>query len=419
MGLESYLETRTKSISGPVAIIDKGLVYDCSQAAWEKGIRPGDSVSRAKMAFPEIQFIHRSSGFSREAHGIFSRIASGLLALEPENRNRIFFEIPGRENVQETIYMLLNELEGKAFHCVIGVASTKLTAKAASLWLWDRFSSDKLPDIFKWGKLFQTAAHTALFIEPGMERCFLRELNISYLWKLSPELRTILKELGLRRVGDVLKIPRDDLAAHLGDWALWVREWALGRDWERVKRVYPEEPIVFQKNFEQPVPALSKEFLISIADELQSTLLVKDAGPAGIEVCISGDFPEYRRTRYLFSAVSSRESLIAILENLLNDLPGGEIHSFSVKLFDILPVQRSSVPLLWPSVPIDKPRLPLELEIAVEGIQKKFGEDTVYWGREEAGTRSLPPEILWHEEMMMLWDPVRNQGGRNYVKAHS
>lgn len=419
VGFESYLESQARNISSPVAILDKGVVYDCSRAAWEKGIRPGDSGSRAKMALPELHLVYRSSGFSREAHDVFSRMAEGLLAMEPEDQSRIFFEIPGTEYVPETIRTLLKELQGKSFHCIFGIASTKFTAKAASLWLWDRFSSGKCPKTSRWGKLFRNSVHTVLFLETGMEKGFLRELNLSYLWKLPLELRTVLKELGLRSIGDVLNVSRDDLSAHLGDWALWVREWALGKDWERVKRVYPEEPIVFQRNFVQPVSGLSREFLSVIAGELQAALIEKGAGPMGIEVCLNGDFPEYRRTRRLFSPVSSRESLIIIIENLLNDFPGGEIHSFSIKLFDILPVQRVSVPLLWSLAPAGKARLPLKLEIAVEGIQKKFGDGAVYWGREETGGKSIPPEILWHEEMMMIWDPVRNQGGRSHVQTRS
>lgn len=417
VGFESYLEAQAKGCSGPVAVLDGGVVCDCSPLAWQRGIRPGDSGSRAKMILPEIHLGYRSFVFPREAQNVFSRMSKGVLALEPEDQSRFFFELPGPEYVRETIRDFYEELRGKTFHCIFGIASTKFAARAACMWLWTGFLSGKHPRISRWGHLFQDNGYKAVFLKSELEKSFLRKLDISYLWKLPLELRTILKELGLRTMGDVLNVPRDDLSTHLGDWAPWVREWILGQDRERVKRIYPEEPIIFQRNFCQPVSGLSKEFLRMVVGELHTVLMEKGAGPAGIEVCLGGDFPEYRRTRRLVSPVSSRESLFIVLENLLGDFTGGEIHSFSVKLFDVLPVRRDSVPLLWAAAPEFRPSL--KLEMALEGIQKKFGEHAVYWGREETGGKSVPPEVLRYEEMMMLWDPVRTRGGGNHVQARS
>jgi hypothetical protein len=56
-----------------------------------------------------------------------------------------------------------------------------------------------------------------------------------------------------------------------------------------------------------------------------------------------------------------------------------------------------------------KTRVPASLELALTGIEEKYGDSALVWGIKDKHKQSsaFKPEILRREKMLAFWDPVR------------
>jgi DNA polymerase-4 len=91
-----------------------------------------------------------------------------------------------------------------ALPCSIGIASNKLIAKTAT-------------DVGKASRKEKSRPpNSILEVPPGEEAAFLAPLPAQTLWGIGPKTAARLGELGVRTVGDILRIPERQLLHHFG-----------------------------------------------------------------------------------------------------------------------------------------------------------------------------------------------------------
>jgi hypothetical protein len=83
------------------------------------------------------------------------------------------------------------------------------------------------------------------------------------------------------------------------------------------------------------------------------------------------------------------------------------VSGFSVELAGIAPVQAKPSPLFRGEVSAKPKVIPVALKLALFGLEEKFGDRTVTWGKKDTESERFNPEIIRREKMLSIWDPMR------------
>ena len=132
---------------------------------------------------------------------------------------------------------------------------------------------------------FGDAATTADTSRDPRER--LAPLPLAAL-RLSDETVAALARLGLKRIGDILDLPRSPLAARFGADLLRQMDRALGREAEPLTPRLPVPPYVAEKSFHEPI-AREEDVLACVerlAARLKTTLTARGDGARRLELAL-------------------------------------------------------------------------------------------------------------------------------------
>jgi DNA polymerase-4 len=133
----------------------------------------------------------------------------------------------------------------------VGVATTKLVAKIAS----DLRKPDGL-----------------VVVEPGGEAAFLAPLEIARLWGVGQKSAAVLKEDGVRTIGDLAALPDDLLARRFGSMGPVLGQRARGIDADPVSGRDPAKSVGHEHTFDVDT---------SDPEQIERTLLAMSEGVAG------------------------------------------------------------------------------------------------------------------------------------------
>ena len=121
----------------------------------------------------------------------------------------------------------------------------------------------------------------------GGERAALAPLRLAAL-RLSPESAGVLARVGLRRVGDIVDLPRAPLAARFGEPLLRRLDQALGREREPLNPRLPVPPYFTEQRFAEPI-GREEDVLASVqrlAARLSGMLEKRGEGARRIELSL-------------------------------------------------------------------------------------------------------------------------------------
>ena len=107
-----------------------------------------------------------------------------------------------------------------------------------------------------------SCAHHQFIVPPGGARAALAPLPVAAL-RLPPEVVTLLAQVGLKHVADLLARPRAALAARFGTELLWRLDQAVGVDQEAITPRKPLPRYVAEQRFADPI-ALERDVLGTI-----------------------------------------------------------------------------------------------------------------------------------------------------------
>jgi len=124
-------------------------------------------------------------------------------------------------------------------------------------------------------------------IAAGQERDALTPLPLSAL-RLPDEIVAALARLGLKRIGDIIDLPRAPLVARFGVELLRQLDRALGREDEPLSPLLPVAPYVADKSFHEPI-AREEDVLATVtrlAARLERTLAARGDGARRLELAL-------------------------------------------------------------------------------------------------------------------------------------
>ncbi len=190
---------------------ERGVVASASYEARSRGVRSAMSSVVAKKLCPEAVFVRsnfsRYREVSREVHQILYAVTPQL---EPIALDEAFLDVSGAHRLfgssEQIAWQIRNDVyEGVGLDCSVGVASSKLLAKLASVAAKPKASSDGVkPGV------------GVFVVYPDAATQFLEAHPVEALWGVGRATLEKLKSLGISSVGDLASVPRQLLVEELG-----------------------------------------------------------------------------------------------------------------------------------------------------------------------------------------------------------
>jgi len=329
----------------------------CNALAAARGIRAGMSLSAAYGLTPSLHVRARDTAAERQALNAIAAWAgqyTSLVSLAPPQS--LLLEIKGSLTLFKGLDALLRRLLGQlaqlGYRSDVGIAPTPLAAELLAL-----------------------AGMTQPVIYLSELQTALRDVPLGLL-ALDDKQTRALHGLGLRRLGDLLRLPRADLARRLGQSLIDYLDRLLGR------RSDPREPYVppprFKRRLHLPAETADVEALLFPAQrlllELSGFLRARDAGTLRLHWVLA----HYRRppTRITLGlATPGRDAphLLALLrEHLARITLDHPVEAIELQVKELHPLQPRALTLDGEDAADaeDWPRL-------VERLRARLGDEAV------------------------------------------
>jgi protein ImuB len=225
--LRAALRERPRLALQPAALAPppgaEQLVGPVTAAAEAAGVQAGMRLGEALATCPGLVLVEPDpAGVEREWEGVLRRLEDAGFAVEASEPGVVSFETKGVERLYGGVEAaLLRALAavGTAWDARVGAAERRFTALAAA-------------SVARPGQ--------AMIVEGKAERDFLEPLPLTLL-PLPPDRYAELEGLGLRRLGDIARLPGGAVAERLGPEGR--AAWKLARGGER-RRVRGRAPAV-------------------------------------------------------------------------------------------------------------------------------------------------------------------------------
>ena len=190
---------------------ERGVVASASYEARSRGIRSAMSSVVAKNLCPEAVFVPSNFPRYREVSRQVQQILYAVTPLlEPIALDEAFLDVSGAHRLfggsEEIAWQIRSDVyEGVGLDCSVGVASSKLLAKLASVAAKPKAG----PEGVKPGA-------GVFVVHPDVATDFLEAHPVEALWGVGRATLQKLKALGISSVGDLASTPRDLLVEELG-----------------------------------------------------------------------------------------------------------------------------------------------------------------------------------------------------------
>ncbi len=202
-------------------------------AAERLGLKPGLALAQARAMHPDLVVMPADEAADQK---LVEELADWCVRYTPlvavDLPDGILLDISGCAHLFGGEENLVHDLEARlanfGFTLRVAIASTIGAASAAA-----RFSA-------------------TTFVSPGAERELLQALPVAAL-RLDIDTVAALARVGLKRVGDIIELPRAPLAARFGPHLLRQLDRALGREDEPLSPRLPVAPYVAEQRFAEPI----------------------------------------------------------------------------------------------------------------------------------------------------------------------
>ncbi|MGH3031902.1 MAG: hypothetical protein ACRDNE_14300, partial [Gaiellaceae bacterium] len=229
------LDLRGKPVALAPAPGEQPLLGPCTGAAERAGIRPGMRLSEALATCPELQLVEQDPAeVEEEWERLLRRLEDDGLAVESAEPGCAYFETHGIERLAGGLEPALRralDAVGPEWEPRVGAASRRFTALAAAT--------------------VAPPGHTVV-VDDGETRLFLEPLPL-HLLPLSSERREELAELGVKRLGELARLPGTAVADRLGTDGAEAWRLANGGDDGGVEPRRPPSELAESLSFPEPI----------------------------------------------------------------------------------------------------------------------------------------------------------------------
>lgn len=203
----------------------RGVITSASYAARLFGVRSAMPTGKALALCPHLKLVHgkhkRYSEYSDEVMAVLEDMSP---LVQQVSVDEAFIDV---SDLPQPIISIAQMIQSRVDHktnlsCSIGAATSKLVAKVAN-----DFGKSKV----KTGK----APHAITVVECGKEAEFLAPLDVQAIWGIGPKSAARLRALGLKTVGHLAELSKEELKAFFGSNADFFYNSARGIDTSPVR----------------------------------------------------------------------------------------------------------------------------------------------------------------------------------------
>ena len=228
-------DLRGKPVALAPAPGEQPLLGPCTGAAERAGIRPGMRLSEALATCPELQLVEQDPAeVEEEWERLLRRLEDGGLAVESAEPGCAYFETRGIERLAGGLEPALRralDAVGPEWEPRVGAASRRFAALAAAT--------------------VAPPGHTVV-VDDGETRLFLEPLPL-HLLPLGSERREELAELGVKRLGELARLPGAAVADRLGTDGVEAWRLANAEDDGGVEPRRPPSELAETLSFPEPI----------------------------------------------------------------------------------------------------------------------------------------------------------------------
>jgi len=286
----------------------RGIVATCSYEARRFGVHSAQPISQAWRLCPQGIYV-------RGDMAKYVRVSGRLIGLflefsdlvEQVSIDEAFVDATGSRELYGAGVEIARRIKARIREVLqltasVGVAANKFVAKVAS--------DLKKPD-------------GLVVVEPGTEREFLAPLEIRRLWGVGPKTEAFLRNMSIRRIGQLAELAQNEVGEWLGKNGEQL--WLLARGVDE-RPVSPEEgykSIGHETTFEKDTADARTlhDTLLELAERVAQRLRSNHARARTVTVKLRrADFSTFTRRTTLESAVDTAEKLFPPALRLMHSL---------------------------------------------------------------------------------------------------
>src|SRR6478735_3963784 len=213
---------------------ERGVVAACSYEARKFGIHSGMPSKKALRLCPHATIVKGTRGeYSRYSRWVTQIIASRAPLFEKASIDEFYLDLTGMDKffnpLQWTIDLRQQIIDETKLPISFGLASNKLVAKIAT--------DEAKPNGY-------------LFIQHGKEKEFLAPLPVKKIPGVGAHTLSVLNGMGIELIGDILRLPKDELENRLGKWGVDLWDKAQGLHYGSVSEGHEAKSISTENTFE-------------------------------------------------------------------------------------------------------------------------------------------------------------------------
>ncbi len=221
----------------------RGVVASCSYAARMFGVHSAMPMAQAIKVCPALIIVSgRHGDYGKISHEVMDYLGTLTPLIEPVSIDEAFLDLSDLPDSGEDLAHHIQDHIKDNFHlpCSIGVATSKLVAKIAT-------------DFGKASKRSAAPPQAITVVEPGHEAEFLSPLPAQSLWGIGPKTAARLDEIGIHTIGDITRLPKEELVRHLGKFGEDLRDRAVGIDNSQVHTSHEVKSVSNETTFARDV----------------------------------------------------------------------------------------------------------------------------------------------------------------------
>jgi len=227
----------------PKAGYGRGVIATCSYEARQFGLHSAMPIRTAYKLCPQGKYVKgHMKEYSRYSKAVKLLLQKYAPVLEQTSIDEFYLDFSGTSHMYGEMNSFAVRLQNEVWKkfklpCSIGVATNKTIAKIAS-------------DFFKPGGI--------TYVKPGMEKEFLSKIPLEAIPGVGKQTLFQLKNKGLEKVEDVLKLPEEYWAAAYGKAGISLWEKANGRGSDIVNPGQKRKSISKERTYSKDVINMGK-----------------------------------------------------------------------------------------------------------------------------------------------------------------
>jgi DNA polymerase-4 len=354
------------SLKGKPVIVggsrERGVVAACSYEARKFGVHSAMPMKKAMQLCPQAILVRGTRGeYSKFSRWVTEIIAAKAPLFEKASVDEFYIDLTGMDKFFDpfkwTIDLREEIIDKTQLPISFGLASNKLIAKIAT--------DEAKPNGY-------------LFVQPGMEKEFLAPLPVNKIPGVGQSTFVMLKEMGIKLIGDIAKHPVEELENRLGKWGVDLWQKSQGLHFSEVHAYHEAKSISTENTFEKNTNDI--EFLLSelvrmtekVAHELRHDEMLTGC------IAVKIRYPDFETTsrQTTINYTFSDDELIPVVIDLFHKLyrKGTPVRLLGVRLSELTnhAIQGSL---------FENREKKTNLYKAIDDVKNKFGKNFLQKGR--------------------------------------